>query len=191
MTTESNHWQTSPTTALLPSNLLPTVWPHLFHLPQMGRRKIKVTSHPTVTIWLYWHKPSESQCIHLRQAFQILQRLGERDAAKMQQDQMQPKKASKLCRVVTVIEINHPQARRPHLAQEGPALKPLTPLDHRSLELEPSLGLHPQPLPTCLWDELLYERIHCRPLKQSKRAQSGTVQSKKLITQNSNTRGSP
>lgn len=157
----------------------------------MGGGKKKVTSHPTATVWLYWYNPSESQCIHLRQAFQILQRFGETDAAKMQQDQMQPKKASKLCRVATAIQINYPQAKRPHLAQEGPALKPLTRLDHRSLELEPSLELHPQPLPTCLWDEMLYECIHWRPFKKSKKAESGTVQSNKLRTQNSNTRRSP
>ena len=93
--------------------------------------------------------------------------------------------------VATAIQINHPQAIRPHLTQEGPTLKPFTHLDHRSLELEPSLELHPQPLPTCLWDELLYECIHCRPWKKSKKAESGTVQSNKLRTQNSNTIRSP
>lgn len=101
---------------------------------------------------------------------------------------MQPKKPQNYAELQQQFKSTTQRQKRPHLAQEGPAPKPLTPLDHRSLELEPSLELHPQPLPTCLWDEL--QCIHCRPLKQSKTAESGTVQSNKLRTQNSNTRGS-
>ena len=98
MTPESNHWQTSPPRHFSPLTCY-LLFGHTFFISPKwgGEKKKKVTSHPPATVWLYWHKPSESQCIHLRHAFQILQWLGETDAAKMQQDQMQPKKASKLC----------------------------------------------------------------------------------------------
>lgn len=158
----------------------------------MGRRKKKKKWHPTPL------PPSGFIDTSLQKAsayiWDTLSKFSSDWGKQMQQKcsrtKCSPKKPQNYA-VATAIQINHPQAIRPHLTQEGPTLKPFTHLDHRSLELEPSLELHPQPLPTCLWDELLYECIHCRPWKKSKKAESGTVQSNKLRTQNSNTIRSP
>lgn len=93
-----------------PSNLLPTNQPHPLHpsyidtpLPALLTEAFRKLRHTSDT------------------GFPNSPGMGRTEAPQMQHEQMQQKKkkkvASKLCRVATAIQINHPQAKRPHLAQ--------------------------------------------------------------------------